>query len=196
MRKASNLSRKYRGWDLYGRQVEILKQHHQQIWAAFTLGHDSDTVESIQETSRFAEENKFCFAAYNILMPYPGTPLYKRLESEGRLLWGGKWWLHPDYRFNHAAFVPRNMSPDELTNVVWECRKRWNSVRSIFKRVWDFQTHLSSPYRLGSYLVYNRLYAVEARRKQGMLFGNHRESIPLTRLTCDAELRGWQRQAG
>jgi hypothetical protein len=29
-------------------------------------------------------ENKFCFAAYNILMPYPNTPFYTRLEREGR----------------------------------------------------------------------------------------------------------------
>ena len=69
------------------------------------------------------------------------------------------------------------MSPDELTDAVWQCRKRWNSARSIFNRVWDFQTHLSSPYRLGTYLVYNRLYAREAMTKQGMLFGKFRDSI-------------------
>ena len=72
-------------------------------WAAFTLGHDYDTVESIRETSDFAMHHKFAFAAYNILMPYPGTPLYNRLEAESRLLYGGKWWLHPEYRFNDAA---------------------------------------------------------------------------------------------
>lgn len=177
MRKACNLSRTFRGWDRYSRQVEILRKHHLQTWAAFTLGHDTDTVESVLETVRFAEENRFCFAAFNILMPYPGTPLYRQLEEEDRLLWGGKWWLHPDYRFNSAAFVPKHMSPDELTNAVWQCRKRWNSARSIFHRIWDFRTHLSSPYRLATYLVYNRLYAREAITKQGMFFGNHRESI-------------------
>ena len=39
-------------------------------------------------------------------MPYPSTPLYERLKAEGRLLYDGRWWLHPDYRFNHAAFRP------------------------------------------------------------------------------------------
>ncbi len=177
MRKACNLSKTFDGWDRYARQVEILRKHHLQTWAAFTLGHDTDTPESITETLHFAEENKFCFAAFNILMPYPSTPLYKRLEEEGRLLWGGKWWLHPDYRFNHAAFIPKNMSPDELTEAVFEIRKRWNSASSIFSRVWDFQTHLSSPYRLGTYLVYNRLFASEAMTKHGMFFGKHRNSI-------------------
>ena len=73
--------------------------------------------------------HKFAFAAYNILMPYPGTPLYNRLQAESRLLYGGKWWLHPEYRFNHAAFIPKNMTPDELTEACWECRAQVEHVR-------------------------------------------------------------------
>jgi radical SAM superfamily enzyme YgiQ (UPF0313 family) len=175
MKKAPNLVR--RGWDGYQAQVEILRDHHLQTWAAFTLGHDGDTLESIRETSDFAMRNKFCFAAYNILMPYPATPLYERLQREGRLLWDGRWWLHPEYRFNHAAFRPRHMSPEELTRACWECRDRWNRASSIFRRMWDFKTHLSSPTRLGVYLQYNPVYAREAYRKQGMLFGLFRESV-------------------
>ena len=177
MRKACNLSKKFSGWDRYARQVEILRKHHLQTWAAFTLGHDTDTVESIAETLQFAEEHKFCFAAFNILMPYPSTPLYARLETEGRLLWGGKWWLHPEYRFNHAAFIPKHMTPGELTEAVFRCRKRWNSVPSILTRAWDFQTHMSSPYRLGTYFVYNKLFASEAMTKHGMYFGKHEDGI-------------------
>jgi radical SAM superfamily enzyme YgiQ (UPF0313 family) len=139
--------------------------------SAFTLGHDHDTLESIRETSDFAHHHKFCFAAYNILMPYPGTPLYARLARENRLLYDGRWWLHPEYRFNHAAFVPRQMTPGELTQACWECWQRWNTWGSIFHRMWDFKTVLSSPARLFAYLQYNPIYSREARKKQGMLFG-------------------------
>lgn len=177
MRKACNLSKKFRGWDRYERQVQILRKHHLQTWAAFTLGHDHDTYDSILETLAFAEENKFCFAAFNILMPYPSTPLYNRLAAEERLLYDGQWWLHPEYRFNHAAFVPKNMTPDELTDAVWQCRARWNSAASIFKRFWDPQTHLNSLYRVGTYFVYNKIYADETLTKHGMFFGNHADSI-------------------
>ncbi len=165
------------GWDRYEKACQILRSHHLQTWAAFTLGHDHDTLESIQATSDFAHHHNFCFAAYNILMPYINTPLYARLEREGRLLWDGKWWLHPDYRFNHAAFVPKHMTPDELTEAAWRCRRRWNKASSVFKRMWDFQTHLSSPRRLAVYLTYNPLYAREAFKKQGMWFGRHPNSI-------------------
>ncbi|MBW3540597.1 MAG: B12-binding domain-containing radical SAM protein [Planctomycetes bacterium] len=181
MKKAPNLmrgngvSRLQAGWDCYQRQCEILRNYHLQTWAAFTLGHDHDTPESIRRTYEFAMRNKFCFAAFNILMPYPGTPLYDRLKRENRLLWDGQWWLHPEYRFNHAAFVPRNMSPDELSEACWHCRRDWNKTSSIFKRLWDFKTHLSSLTRLGVYLKYNPVYAREAYKKQGMLFGLFRE---------------------
>jgi radical SAM superfamily enzyme YgiQ (UPF0313 family) len=164
------------GWDYYERAVQVLRDHHLQTWAAFTLGHDHDTVESIRATSDFATHHRFCFAAYNILMPYPGTPLYDRLRSEGRLLYDGQWWLHPLYRFNHAAFQPKNMTADELTEACWECRRKWNTPWSIFSRMWDFKTHLSSPVRLAAYLQYNPIYAREARKKQGMLFGLFRRT--------------------
>jgi radical SAM superfamily enzyme YgiQ (UPF0313 family) len=174
--RRGNAKLKRDGWDYYEKPIQILRDHHLQTWAAFTLGHDDDTVESIQATSDFAMHHKFCFAAYNILMPYPNTPLYKRLESEGRLLYDGKWWLHPEYRFNHAAFIPKRMSPEELTQACWDCRRRWNTLGSIVYRMFDFKTHLSSPMRLLAYLQYNPIYAKEAKKKQGMLFGLHRRN--------------------
>lgn len=79
--------------------------------------------------------------------------------------------MHPDYRFNHASFIPKHMSPDELTEAVWRNRDRWNRPWSIFKRFWDFKTNLSSLTRLLLYLSYNPLYAKETFKKQGMLFG-------------------------
>lgn len=178
MRKAANLTRKRQEWDRYHSQIEILKNHRLQIWAAFTLGHDNDTSESIRELYDFAYSNKFCFAAFNILMPYPGTPLYARLKAEDRLLYDGRWWNHEDYRFNHAAFVPKSMTSEELTEATWKCREAWNSPRSIFSRMWDFRTHLSSPYRLAMYFAYNRIYSKETFKKQGMHFGHGQAKAP------------------
>ena len=81
--------------DHYAGAIEQLRGYGLQTWAAFTLGHDADTLDSIAATADFAIANKFTFAAYNILMPYPGTPLHASLAAQGRLLYGGRWWLHP-----------------------------------------------------------------------------------------------------
>lgn len=67
----------------YKKEIKALRKWGLQTWAAFTVGYDGDTKESIEETCRFAIKNKFCFAAYNILMPYPNTPLYEKLKKKG-----------------------------------------------------------------------------------------------------------------
>ena len=168
MQKTPNLST---GFDTYKPQLEILRDYGLQIWAAFTLGHEYDTVKSVEDTVEFAIRQKFAFAAFNILMPYPNTPLYQQFANEGRLLYDGKWWLHPEYRFNHAAFLPKLMSPDELTEATFRARTSFNSPFSIFKRAFDFKTNMRSLLRLGTYLSYAPLFRKEVHKKQGMKLG-------------------------
>jgi len=119
----------------------------------------------------WAIEQHFTFAAWNVLMPYPGTPLYARLAEEGRLLYDGRWWLHPDYRFNSAAFEPRGMSADQLTETAWACRRRWNSLASIVRRAFDRSTNMSSATRLALYAIYNPLFRRESLKRQGLQLG-------------------------
>ncbi len=169
MRKASNLPR----WERYGRQLRIMREYGLQTWASFVLGYDYETPESVREVADFAMENRFTFAAFNILMPYPDTPMYRTLERERRLLYGGKWWLHPDYRFNHAAFVPKRCTPDELTEACWQARKRFNSLGSLVHRALDFKTNMRNPVRFATYLQFNPIFRKEVFKKQGMRFGFH-----------------------
>jgi radical SAM superfamily enzyme YgiQ (UPF0313 family) len=159
------------GFEAYQPQLEVLRDHGLQTWAAFTIGHDCDTAASIERTLEFALENKFTFAAFNILLPYPGTPLYRKLEAEKRLLFDGKWWLHPDYRFNHAAFRPAHMSPGKLTELAYAARRTFNSPGSIARRAFDLKTNLRTPYRFGIYLAYNPLFRRETLKKQGVRLG-------------------------
>lgn len=166
-RKSPNIP----GFDGYRDQVRVLREHGMQSWAAFTLGYDHDTPESIEATVDFALESRFTFAAYNILMPYPNTPLYRKLEQEGRLLYDGQWWLHPEYRFNSAAYVPTRMSPDELTAACHAARTRFNSMGSLLRRFADPQTHLRSLSRMGAYWYYTLIFRKELYKKHGMRFG-------------------------
>lgn len=168
MRKAPNLRG---GFDRYERQVQILRDHGLQTWAAFVLGYDHDTPDTIRETCDWALAHKFTFAAFNVLMPYPRTPLYARLDREGRLLYGGTWWTDPEYRFNAAAFRPSLMTADELTEAAWECRRRWSSRGSIVRRALDPKTNLRTPFRFALYCMYNPLFRQEAFKKQGMRLG-------------------------
>ncbi len=155
----------------YESEIEILKEYGLQTWAAFTLGYDTDTSESLYRMLDFALRHKFTFAAFNVLMPYPNTPFYRKLETEGRLLFGGRWWVHPEYRFNHAAFRPAQMTAKELTEISFDIRAKWNSTSTIFKRFLEPRTNMGSLYRMAIYWMYNPLFRRETFKKQGMLLG-------------------------
>jgi len=167
MRKGPNLA----AFDGYATAVATIRDHGLQTWAAFVLGYDHETPESVAATCEWAIDQRFTFGAFNVLMPYPGTPLYRRLEAEGRLLYDGRWWLHPAYRFNYAAFTPARMSADELTEATWACRRRWSSPSSVVRRALDLRTNMSSPTRFLLYCMYNPLYRREALKRQGMRLG-------------------------
>jgi radical SAM superfamily enzyme YgiQ (UPF0313 family) len=155
----------------YQREIQVLRDHGMQTWAAFTLGYDHDTYESIMATMKFALKNRFTFAAFNILMPYPNTPLYRKLEQQGRLLFDGKWWLHPEYRFNQAAYTPVEMSADRLTEACHEARKRFNTIPSLIYRFSDIKTNLKTLWSVAAYWRYTTLFRKEVYKKHGMRFG-------------------------
>lgn len=172
--KSMNKHMNARNFSHYEDQIKALKDHGFQIWAAFTIGHDFDTVSSVEDTVAWAISKKFAFAAFNILLPYPGTPLYRRMAEENRLLYDGTWWLHDAYRFNYAAIEPKHMAADRLTEICHSARKRFNSPISIAKRLLDFKTNMRSIQRIGIYLKYSLLFRTEVYKKHGMHLGKRR----------------------
>src|SRR5258708_6928613 len=68
------------------RRVAILHERGIQVNGSFVLGFDQDRKDVFVPTARWIEENRLACATCHILTPYPGTPLFRRLEEEGRLL--------------------------------------------------------------------------------------------------------------
>lgn len=153
LNKKTNL----REFDNYRESVKILKKYNFQTWASFILGGDQDTPQSIRETVRYAIENKFTLAFFHLLSPYPKTNIYKQFQSEGRLLYNEKWWLHPDYRYNKAAFIPKHMTPDELSAAVVQANKNFYNFNSVAYRLCDSKTNLHSLVKLLLFLRFNIL---------------------------------------
>jgi len=168
-RKAPNLP----GFKNYENEVRVLREYGMQTWAAFTLGYDHDTYDTIMATCDFAMQNRFTFSAFNILMPYPNTPLYRKLKAENRLLFDDKWWLHPEYRFNQAAYKPALISADELTDACHEARKRYNTPQALLYRFSDIKTNLKTLWSVAAYWRYTTLFRKEVYKKHGMRFGLH-----------------------
>jgi radical SAM superfamily enzyme YgiQ (UPF0313 family) len=141
-----------------------------QLWAAFLIGCDWDDHASIRKTVQWAIDQKFCFAAFNILSPYPSTPLYEEMRSQGRLLYD-KWWLDDRYHFGDCVFKPARMTPDELTEACFWARRRFNHPLSILQRALDFRTNAKDLWSLATYFAYNPLFRRELFKKHGMVLG-------------------------
>lgn len=166
LNKTPNLS----NFNNYKKEIKILKNYGIQIWGAFTLGHDEETIESIEQTYEFAKINKFTFAAFNILTPYPGTPLYEDLKKNNRLLYNNKWWLHPDYKFNNAVFIPKKISPEKLTAMGRKLRQDWSSWDSMFYRIFNLNNFFSI-WQLKTLWQMSYLFRKENKNKRDMTLG-------------------------
>ena len=113
-----------------------LRRHSIRLYATFVFGYDADTVDCFKQTVDFALQNRFFITAFNHLTPFPGTPLYKRLEREQRLLYE-KWWLDGNYSYNKIPFRPLGMSPERLQQGCLESRSNFYSMNSIWRRSLD-----------------------------------------------------------
>ncbi len=94
----------------YARRVRVLHEHGIQVNGSFVVGFDHDTKESFARLAQWVIDARLESNTFHILTPYPGTPLFKQMEAEGRI-------LHRDwslYDTAHCVFRPKNMSPEEL----------------------------------------------------------------------------------
>ncbi len=89
--------------------------------------------ETFERTLEFAEESRFFTAAFNHLLPFPGTPLYDRLQRAGRLL-HDRWWLAEDYHYGQLAFRPARMGADEVAVRCRDARKRFAAPHNLLRR--------------------------------------------------------------
>jgi radical SAM superfamily enzyme YgiQ (UPF0313 family) len=154
----------------YRRVVDGLHRRGIGIYGTFVFGYDADTSDTFARTLEFALEARLEIANFNPLTPTPGSALYDRLLAEGRLL-SPKWWLDPNYRYGRAIFEPRGMRADELTEGVYQTRKRFYSWRSIGTRL--FATGVPfSPFHLGMTAVANVISRREILKKQNRLLGS------------------------
>lgn len=115
----------------YERALKTFRDHGITVVASFIFGLDHDDEGVFERTVRFCERNKIELPVFFILTPIPGTPIYRRMEAEGRLI--TRDWER--YDGMHVVYRPRLMSPETLQKgFQWACQEAY-SWRSIWRRV-------------------------------------------------------------
>jgi len=138
----------------YARAIRRIHAHGIAVQAGIVFGFDHDRPGVFAETLDFLEEVGVQNATFNMLTPFPGTPLHERLMAEGRIL--TRDWS----RFNgrkHVVFRPLHMSAEALQAGFDYANRRFYSLNSIRRRLsrspvglfWTLPLNLAYRFALG-----------------------------------------------
>jgi radical SAM superfamily enzyme YgiQ (UPF0313 family) len=155
----------------YEKALANLRKHEIRLYSTFIFGYDEDTLETFDKTLDFAKKQLFYMVAFNHLTPFPGTPLYDRLQAENRLLFE-KWWLADDYRYGMVPFRPLQLSPQAVRDGCLDVRRRFYTWSSIFRRSLDFEVNSRSAKMWAGFWFINYLLRAEVSQREDFPLGD------------------------
>lgn len=113
----------------YLEAIEQIQSYGILVHSSFIVGYDYDSLETFDELINFIRESNLLMPLINILTPFPGTRLFKRLEDQGRI-------LHRDwskYDTQHVVFAPAGMTQEDLLE----------GYRRVVRSVYSFDSILT-----------------------------------------------------
>ncbi|HPS93485.1 MAG TPA: radical SAM protein [Deltaproteobacteria bacterium] len=115
----------------YAEAIQKIQSYGILVHSAFIVGYDYDSEAIFDELIAFIDETRLLMPLINVLTPFPGTELFKRLESQGRI-------LHKDwsrYDAKHVVFAHPRLSFEELSNGYRKIVRAVYSFDSIWKKL-------------------------------------------------------------
>lgn len=111
--------------------IRSLQQRGISIQGCFVFGFDHDDASVFESTVQLVQDLGVDIPRYSLYTPYPGTPLFTRMQAENRIL-SYNW---DDYDTMHVVINPVQMSPDELyRGFKWAYRETFR-LRRVLRRV-------------------------------------------------------------
>jgi radical SAM superfamily enzyme YgiQ (UPF0313 family) len=116
----------------YRDALRRIQAHGITVNGCFILGLDGHTTSVFAEVLAFAREVQLYDVQITVLTAFPGTPLYARLQAEGRILQPGRWDLCTLFDVNYE---PLRMSPRQLREgMYWLTERLYNDECTAFRR--------------------------------------------------------------
>lgn len=182
--RPDTLRRMHKSFNLMGggyeRALANLNRHGIPLYATFILGYDEDDGDTLAEALAFAERHRFYIVAFNHLTPFPGTPLYARLQREGRLLYE-RWWLDPSYRYGMVPFAPRGLTAAQAADRCIEARQRFYRLSSILRRSRHAGIADGNWFMWAHFFSINLLFRAEVRQRRNFPLGDEAYTAPLVK---------------
>jgi radical SAM superfamily enzyme YgiQ (UPF0313 family) len=122
--------------DSYKAAIDRIQSQGIAVIGCFVLGLDGDTSDVFDDVCRFVEESGLHQVQITVMTPFPGTPLYERLQREGRLLDETMWEKCTLFDVN---FRPAQMSVSQLERGLIELGTHLYSKESTEARTSAFR---------------------------------------------------------
>ena len=138
------------------RYREVIKRIHDRgvmIRGNFIVGFDTDDKDVFHRLSDFVNETCIEMPVVNVLIPYPGTAIFRQYEREGRLL--HKDWQLYDSAGGYVVYQPKQLTPQELIDGYFMFYDEVYSIKSITHRLKGAGTFSSSSIGVLSAIHYN-----------------------------------------
>ncbi|MDY6782437.1 MAG: radical SAM protein [Cyanobacteriota bacterium] len=116
----------------YSAAIQRLREVGVMVNGSFVFGMDSDDETVFDRTVEWAVTQGIETATFHILTPYPGTPLYERMQDQGRMT-TDNWDL---YDTRHTVFRPAKMSAETLEAGYWKAYRDFYRWSAIFQGAW------------------------------------------------------------
>ena len=127
--------------EAYGQKIERIQRHGVTVNGCFILGLDGHGPDIFQQVYDFALEHSLYDVQITVLTAFPGTPLYDRLQREGRILSPGRWDLCTLFDVNYQ---PRGMSVEQLREGMYWLSERLYSAQTTERRRQPFFDNLGN----------------------------------------------------
>jgi radical SAM superfamily enzyme YgiQ (UPF0313 family) len=137
------------------------------IYGYFLLGYDPDTPATYEQLTDFIEENHIEMPSINVLIPYPGTPIYEQFERENRIL--HKNWDLYDSAGGYVVYQPKNMTREQLVESYLRMTQRIYSYPSMVSRILGAGHFAPFASAWAFHYNYQHRQSAAAERKQGII---------------------------
>ncbi|MCA8981332.1 MAG: B12-binding domain-containing radical SAM protein [Planctomycetes bacterium] len=97
----------------------------------FVLGLDGQGPECFDQVADFVERSGLYEVQITVQTPFPGTPLYGRLMSEGRVIDPERWEVCTLFDVN---FLPTDMTPEALRRGLHDLSRRLYGAEAVARR--------------------------------------------------------------
>ena len=115
----------------FKKMIKRVHSHGMTIQGGIIFGFDEDTTDIFDTTIETINDWDLDVLEVNILTPYPGTPLFERLDKDSRIL--TKDWSR--YNQVEVVFKPKQMTPEELYEGARKVAKDFYSPYKTLKRI-------------------------------------------------------------